>query len=115
MITMEMAERMSGMFPPSLVSADDTETTTEPLFFVNAEGGMGHLARSAAVGRATFVPRHAAGQGLDRYTACEDVSHEIDHAWTSSTFDVSSGRLAEAVHRHLSCESLDGSLAAEVN
>jgi hypothetical protein len=108
-----MAERMSGLFPPSLVSTDDTKTTTEPLFFVSAEGGMGHLARSAAVILARFVPRHAARQGLGRYTACEDASHEVDHGWVAFLGDAAcldqphvwrvagrgAGRLAETYPR----------------
>jgi hypothetical protein len=119
MVTLEMAQRMSGLFPPSLISADDTEATTDPLLFVSAEEGMEYLTRSAAVVLARLVPRHAAGQGLDRYTACKDVSHEVDRSWVTSLGGTACldqlhvwcvvgrgvGRLAEAdpcarVHRH---------------
>jgi hypothetical protein len=119
MITPQMAERMSGLFPPTFVSADSTQATTEPLLFVSSEEGMVHLARSAAVVLARLVPRHAAGQGVDRYTACEGGSQEVDCGWVASLGDAAcldqlhvrrvvgcgAGRLAEAdpcvrVHRH---------------
>jgi hypothetical protein len=119
MVTPEMAERMSGLFPPSLISADGTQATTEPPFFVSVEEGMVHLARSAAVVVPRLVPRHAAGQGIDRYTTYERGLKEVDRDWVTSLGDATcldqlhdwrvvgrgAGRLAEAdpcvqVHLH---------------
>jgi hypothetical protein len=56
----------------------------EPILLVSAEEGPEHLARSAMVVFACLVPRHAAGQGLDRYTACKDVPQEADRCWVTS-------------------------------
>jgi hypothetical protein len=114
-----MAERMSGLFPPTLVGADGAQATTEPLLFVSAKEGMEYRTRSAAVVLAGLIPRHAASQGIDRYTACERGLQEADRGWVTSLGDAAcldhldvwrvvdrgAGRLAEAdpgvrVHRH---------------
>jgi hypothetical protein len=79
-----MAERMSGLFPPTLVRADGTQATTEPLLFVSVEKRMEHRTRNAAVELARLVPRHAAGQSIDRYTACEGGLQEVDRGWVTS-------------------------------
>jgi hypothetical protein len=64
-IALEMPERIFGLFPSPLISADGTQTTTEHVFLVIVEKDPGHLARSAAVVLARLVPRHAASQGID--------------------------------------------------
>jgi hypothetical protein len=114
-----MAERMSRLFPPTLVGADGTQATTEPLLFISVEEGMEHRTGGAAVVLARLVPRHAAGQGIDRYATCEGGFQEVDRGWVPSlggaacldrldiwrVVDCRAGRLAEAdpsvrVHRH---------------
>jgi hypothetical protein len=82
-----MAERMSGLFPPTFISADGTQATMEPLLFVSAEEGMENWTRSAAVVLARLFPRHAASQGIDRYTACEGGLQEVDRGWVTSLGD----------------------------
>jgi hypothetical protein len=118
-IALEMAERIFGLSPPPLISADGTQTTTEHVVLVTVEKDPEHLARSTAVVLARLVPRHAASQGIDRYTACKDVPQEADCRWITSFCDTAcldqlhvwrvvgrgAGRLAEAdpcvrVHRH---------------
>jgi hypothetical protein len=86
-IALEMPERIFGLFPSPLISADGTQATTEPLVLVSAEKDPEHLARSTAVVLACLVPRHAAGQGIDRHTACKDVTQEADRRWVASIGD----------------------------
>jgi hypothetical protein len=82
-----MAERVFGLFPSPLIGADGTQATTEPLVLVSAEKDPEHLARSTAVVLARLVPRHAASQGIDRYTGCKDDSQEADRRWVTSVCD----------------------------
>jgi hypothetical protein len=56
----------------------------EPLLLVSAEEHPEHLAGSATVVLACLVPRHAASQGTDRYTACKDGPQKADCVWVTS-------------------------------
>ena len=64
MIALEMAERVFGIFPSSLVGTDGTETPTESVLLVDTKEHSEHLAGSALVVLAGLVTRHVASQGL---------------------------------------------------
>jgi hypothetical protein len=87
MIALQVAEDIFGLFPSSLISADDTKATMESIVLVSAEKYLEHLARSTAVVLARLVPRHTTSQGIDRYTACKDDSQEADRRWVTSVYD----------------------------
>jgi hypothetical protein len=87
MVTLEVAERIPGMFPSSSVSVDGTEATAEPLPLVDAKEAAEHLTGSAVVVLAGLIPRHATGQGPGQYSVCEDVWQEVDRRWVAPVGD----------------------------
>jgi hypothetical protein len=63
MIALEMAERISRRLPSSLISADSTEPTAEPLLVINAKEHPEQLPGGAVVILARLVLSHLASRG----------------------------------------------------
>lgn len=78
MVALEMAERIFGVFPPTLVRFDGTEATMEPLLLASTEEDAERLAGGAVVILTRLVPRQAARQGRSRYAVCEHGPQEVD-------------------------------------
>ena len=86
-LPLEVAERVFGMSPSSLISIASTEATAEPLLLVNTKEDPEHLTRSAMVIPARLVPSHAAGQSIDNDAGCEDSWQVAGCCWVASVSD----------------------------
>jgi hypothetical protein len=87
MIALEMAERIFRMFPSSLISADSTEQTAEPLLVINAKEHPEQLPGGAVVVLARLVLGHLASQDIGRYAIREDGPQAADRLVVASIDD----------------------------
>jgi len=71
MIPLEMAGRIFGMFPSSLIIANSTETSVEPLVFIDAKKDGVYPTGATTMVVACLAVRQWPRQGLLRYTPDE--------------------------------------------
>lgn len=85
MITLEMAERIFGVFPSSFISTNSTQTAVKPLVLIDAKKDAVYLTSRTVMIVACLAVRQLPRQGLLRDTIDENRRQQPNGGWITAS------------------------------